>query len=79
MEYDCFRIQSVIVNACRGLLAAAVRRRHLHLPALILHRAAAGALFGVHLRIGNHASHRWGHARHQQQEQHTELAKNTHP
>jgi hypothetical protein len=62
----------------RGLLAAAVRRRHLYLPALVLHRTAADAFFSVHLRIGNHAGHRRGQARHQQQDQYTESAKNTH-
>jgi hypothetical protein len=45
VEGYCLRIQRVIVNARRSLLAAAMRRRHLHLPALVLHHAAAGALF----------------------------------
>jgi hypothetical protein len=55
-----------------------MRSRHLHLPALVLHHEAAGAFVGIHLGIGNHAGHRWGEARHQQQDHHTELAKKTH-
>jgi len=51
------RIQGIVVNARRSLLAATMRRWHLHLPALVLHHAATGTLFGVHLHIGDHAGH----------------------
>jgi hypothetical protein len=78
MERHCLSVQSIIVNAQRSLLAAAMRRRHFHLSALILHRAAAGTLLSVHLGIGNHAGHRRGQACHQQQDQYTELAKRLH-
>ena len=78
VEYDCLRVERVIVYARRSLLAAAMRCRHLHLPALILHRPAARTLLGVHLSIGNHAGHRWSQAGCQQQDQRTELAENTH-
>ena len=57
MERYRLRVQRVIVDARRSLLAATMRRRHSHLTALVLHRAAAGALFGVHLRIGDYAGH----------------------
>jgi hypothetical protein len=53
------------VNARRSLLAAAMRRRHLHLTALVLHRAAAGALLSAHLRVRNHAGHCWRQAGYQ--------------
>jgi hypothetical protein len=66
------------MNARRSLLAATVRRRHPHLPALILHRAAAGTLLSAHFRTGNHAGHRWSPAGYQQQDQSTELAKSAH-
>ena len=72
------RVQRVIVNARWSFLAAAMRRRHPHLPALILHHAAAGALLSAHLRIGNHAGHCRCQACRQQQDQDTELAQNTH-
>ena len=62
MEVRRLRVQRIIVNAERGLLAAAMRHRHLYLTALVLHHAAAGTLFRVHLRIRNHASHCRGHA-----------------
>ena len=78
MKGDCLRIQSVVMDAKRSLMAAAMRGWHLHLAALIPHRAAAGLLFGIHFRAGNHAGHRRSQARHQQQNQHTELAKKTH-
>ena len=78
MKRHCLRVQRVIVNARRSLLAAAMRRRHPHLPALVLHHAAAGTLLGAHFRIGNHAGHCRGQAGHQQQDQHTELAKSAH-
>ncbi len=55
-------IQGIVVNARRSLLAATMRRRHLHLPTLVLHHAAAGALLSAHLRIGNHAGHCWSQA-----------------
>ena len=75
---DSLSIQSIVVNARRSLLAAAMRRRHPHLPALILHHAAAGALLSAHLRIGNHAGHCRCQACRQQQDQDTELAQDTH-
>ena len=78
MEVRHLRIQSIIVDTWRGLLAAAMRRRHSHLTALILHHAAAGTLMDVHRRIGNHAGHCRGQARHQQQNQQTELAQGLH-
>lgn len=63
MERYCLRVQSIVVDARRSLLAAAMRRWHVvHLPALVLHHAAAGALFGIHFRVGNHAGHRRGQA-----------------
>jgi hypothetical protein len=55
-----------------------MRRWHSHLPALMLHHAAAGTLLSAHFRIGNHAGHFWSQARYQQQDKHTELAENTH-
>jgi len=78
VEGHCLCIQGVVVNARRSLLAAAMRRRHSHLPALMLHHAAAGTLLSAHLRIRNHAGHCWSQAGHQQQDKHTELAENTH-
>ena len=78
LERQYLRVQRVVVNAWRSLLAAAMGCRHPHLPALVLHRAAAGTLLCAHLRIGNHAGHRWSQAGHQQQDQYTELAKSTH-
>jgi hypothetical protein len=78
VERHYLRVQRVIVDARRRLLATAMRRRHPHLPALILHHAAASTLLGAHLRIGDHAGHRWGQACYQQQNHHTELAKDTH-
>jgi hypothetical protein len=78
MERYWLGVQRVIVDARRSLLAATMRRRHLHLPALVLHHAAAGALLSAHLRTRNHAGHCWSQAGYQQQDQHTELAENTH-
>jgi hypothetical protein len=78
VQRHCLRGQRVIVNAWRSFLAAAKPRRHPHLPTLVLHHAAAGTLLGAHLRIGDHAGHRWGQACYQQQNHHTELAKATH-
>lgn len=57
MEGCHLGIQRIIANAERGLLAAAMRCRHLRLPALILHHAAAGTFLGAHGSIGNHAGH----------------------
>ena len=65
VEGNCLCIQGVVVNARLSLLAAAMRRRHPHLPALILHHAAAGALLSAHLRIRNHAGHCWNQAGYQ--------------
>jgi hypothetical protein len=65
VEGHCLCIQGVVVNARRSLLAAAMRRRHLHLTALVLHRAAAGALLSSHLRVRNHAGHCWRQAGYQ--------------
>jgi hypothetical protein len=76
LKHYCLCIQRVIVNA-RRCMAAAMRRWHLHLAALVLHYPAAGAFFGIHLRIRNHASHCGRQAQHQQ-EQHTELAEHMH-
>jgi hypothetical protein len=56
-----------------------MRRRHFHLTALVLHHAAADAFLRAHCSIGKHASHCWSQAGYQQQDQHTELAENTHP
>jgi len=56
VEGNCLCIQDGVVNARRSFLAAAMRRRHPHLPALVLHHAAAGTLLGAHFRIGNHAA-----------------------
>jgi hypothetical protein len=78
VEYYGLRIERVVVNAPWSFLAAAVRCRHLHLPALVVHRAAAGAFFCVHFGIGNHASHHWSHAGCEQQNKRTELAEKTH-
>ena len=78
VEGHCLCIQGVVVNARRSLLAAAMRRRHSHLTALVLHHAAAGAFLSAHLRVRNHAGHCWSQAGYQQQDQHTELAENTH-
>jgi len=62
MEGHGLCIQGIVVNARRSLLAAAMRRRHLQLTALVLHHAAAGALLSAHLRIRNHAGHCWSQA-----------------
>jgi hypothetical protein len=62
VERHCPCVQRVIVDARRSLLAATMRRRHLHLAALVLHHAAAGTLLAAHFRIGNHAGHRWDQA-----------------
>lgn len=78
MKRYCLRIQCVIVNAGRSLLAAAMRRWHYHLTALVLHHAAAGTFLGRHSRIGNYAGHCRGQAGHKQQDQPTELAKSAH-
>ena len=78
VKLHCLRVQRVIVNAWRSLLAAAVRRRHPHLSALVFHHAAAGTLLSAHFSIWNHAGHCRSQARHEQQNQHTELAKNPH-
>jgi hypothetical protein len=79
VECHYLGVQRTVVNARCSLLAAAMRRRHVvRLPALALHRATAGALFGAHLRVLNHAGHRRGQTRHQQQNQHPELAENMH-
>jgi len=61
VEGHCLRVQCIVVNARRSLLAAAMRR-YLHLTALVLHHAAAGALLSTHLRIRNHAGHCWSQA-----------------
>jgi hypothetical protein len=74
----CFGGQCIVMNAGRCLLAATVRCRHPHLPALILHRAAAGTLLSAHFRAGNHADHCRSQAGYQQQDQSTELAKSAH-
>jgi hypothetical protein len=55
-----------------------MRRRHLHLTALVFHHSAAGAFLSAHLRVGNHAGYCWSQAGYQQQDQHTELAKRAH-
>jgi Co/Zn/Cd efflux system component len=70
--------QRIIMNARRSLLAATVRGRHPHLPALIFHRATAGTLLSAHFRAGNHAGHCRSQAGYQQQGQSTELAKSAH-
>jgi hypothetical protein len=68
----------VIVNTRRHLLAATMRCRHFHLPALFLQHATAGAFLNAHLSVWHHAGNCRGEASHQQQNQHTELAKNSH-
>lgn len=78
MERYRLGVQRVIVDARGSLLAAAVRRRHFHLTALVLHHPAAGAFLSAHLRVRNHAGHSWSQAGYQQQDQHTELVENTH-
>jgi hypothetical protein len=57
---ECHRlcIQRIVVNARRSLVAAAMRRRHLHLAALAFHHPAARTFLSAHLRIGDHAGHR---------------------
>jgi hypothetical protein len=62
VEGDCLCIQGIVVNARRSPLAATMRRPHLHLPALVLHHAATGALLSAHLRTRKHASHCWSQA-----------------
>jgi hypothetical protein len=62
VEVPRLRVQRIIVNTGRGLLAAAMRCRHLQLTALILHHATAGPLVGAHCSIGNHTGHCRGHA-----------------
>ena len=62
VEGHCLRVQRVIVDARRSLLVAALRCRHFHLSALVLHHAATGTFFCVHLRIGDHAGDRWSQA-----------------
>jgi len=58
MEHYCLRVQRVVVNTRWSLLTATMRRWHVvHLSALVLHHAAAGALFGIHFRVRNHAGH----------------------
>jgi hypothetical protein len=66
VERHYLRIKRIIVNAQRSLLAAAMRRRHTHLPTLALHHAAAGTLLRTHLRIRNHAGHSWHKTSYQQ-------------
>ena len=56
VESHCLCIQGHYRERSAGF-AAAMRRRHLHLTALVLHHAAAGALLSAHLRIRNHAGH----------------------
>ena len=54
-------------------LAAGVRRRHLHLAALLRHMAAA-LLFGLrHLGIWQKARHRWPANDRQHKDDHTDL------
>ena len=74
-----FGIQRVVVSTLRSLLAAAMRRLHLHLLTVVLHRLAANPLLGIHLHVGNHAGHRRRQIGHQQQDHDAELAKRTHP
>jgi hypothetical protein len=62
VEVRRLRVQRIIVNAQRGLLAAAMRCRHLHVTALVLHHATAGPLVGAHCSIGNHTGHCRGYA-----------------
>jgi len=62
VEGHCLGVQRAIADALRSRLAAAMRCRHLHLSALVLHHAAAVTLLHAHLRIGNHAGHGWSQA-----------------
>ena len=55
-----------------------MRNRHLHLSAIVLHHAAADALFRCHLRVRSHTRHRRCHKGHEQQQDSTELAQRLH-
>ncbi len=52
--------------------------RHIHLSAVALHHAAAGAFLSCHLCIGSHTGHRRSQRDHQQQGKHTDLAETRH-
>ncbi len=60
------------------LLTATMRSVHIHLSAIALHHAAAGAFLSSHLRIGSHTGQRRSHRDEQQQGKHTELAETLH-
>lgn len=70
--------EGFIERAMWGLLAAAMRSRHSHLLAAVLHCLAASPLLGIHLHIGNHAGHCGRQIRHQQEDQSAELTKGLH-
>lgn len=70
--------QRIIESARGSLLAAATRFGHLHLSALVIHHAAAGALFGGHPRGGDHTGHRRRQRGRQQQDQYSEFAQRSH-
>ena len=70
--------QRIIESARGSLLAAATRFGHLHLSALVVHHAAAGALFGGHPPGGDHTGHRRGQRGRQQQHQYSEFAQCSH-
>ena len=74
----CFCRQSAIGNVRRSLVAATMRSGHVHLTALVLHHAAAGALLGGQLRAGEHTGHCRCQACRQQQDQYPELAQYSH-
>jgi hypothetical protein len=71
-------LQRAALHVPRSLLAAAVGGRHLHLSALTLHHAAAGAFLSRHLRVRSHTRHSRGHTDHQQQQNRSELAQKLH-
>jgi hypothetical protein len=79
MDIHSIRLERCFGYSFRSLFAAIVRARHVHhLTAVILHYAAAGTLFSRHLCIWSHARHGRCQARHQQQQNRTELPHKLH-
>ena len=78
MTGDRLLDERAVVNTGMCFVAATMRSGHSHLLALILHRPATIAFFGIHLHDQNHASHCWSQMRYQQEDHNAELVQSLH-
>jgi hypothetical protein len=78
MDICRFGLESVVLKCLYIFMAAAMRRRHLPLAALMLHHSATGSLFLGELCVSRDTRHRRSKPGHQQQGNHSEFGRGSH-